>query len=63
MSVGLGRPTSACLERWVLWDRALGTAGAARVSPDLIAPWWVGWLCAGCGGVLALGVCGALLSG
>ena len=33
-----------------------------RFSLDLIALWWVGWLCADCGGVLALGVCGALLS-
>ena len=47
----------------VLRDRAPGTPGAARVSVDLIALWWVGWLCAGCGGGLVLGVCGALLSG
>ena len=61
VSAGLGLSAAACLERWVLRDRAPGTPGAARVSPDLIALWWVGWLCAGCGGVLALGVCGALL--
>ena len=46
----------------MLWDQVLGTPGAARVSADLIALWWVGWLCADHGGVLALGVCGALLS-
>ena len=55
-------PVGGCLEWWVLWDQVLGTPGAARVSPDLIAPWWVGWLCADCGGGLAVGVCGALLS-
>ena len=32
------------------------------VCSDLIVPWCVGWLCAGRGGGLVLGVCGALPS-
>ena len=62
---GCGRrlgSVGVCLEQWVLRGRALGVVGAARVFPDLIAPWWVGWLCTDCGGGLAVGVCGALLS-